>query len=1833
MHIPGYDSSVALGQSGGFLLWRARRVHDGRRVLLKTPLASPVRTADVDTLDRELGWSRTLRDTDVTPQAFELNRRGELPCLVMDDEGLELLSPAIGTLSMRALLAISVHLARALDSLHERGVMAGALSPAGLLVDRKGEVARIVDLSSVVRTGADGTTPPTPSIVSPYTSPEQTGRLSRAVDERSDLYALGATLYELLVGQPPCTSRDPLELIHFHVARTPLAPSAAVAGVPDALSQIVMRLLAKDPEDRYQSARGLRLDLEQCLRDVGERGVIEPFELGRHDVSTRFVIPHRLYGREAEVGELSRALDAASSGPATLVLVAGYSGVGKTSLIRELYRPIARQRGSFTSGKFDQVVRDIPYGAVAQAFGTLVRQRLTEPEQPLSAWRARLSAALGANGGVLAEVIPEIELVLGPQAPPPQLDPAEAQNRFRAVFQRFVTTVADRDHPLVVFLDDLQWADAATLALLEALLTSAEVRYLLVIGAFRDNEVDAGHPLSLSAERVQSSGAAVHRLPLAPLAESDLLSFLVDTLRGTRADVLPLARLIHEKTAGNPFFVIQFLRALVQDGLVAFDPERGRWTFQIDAIRTAGLTDNVVDLMTRRIRRLSERAQRALTLAASIGNPFAWDTLLTVSHLAPDQVAGGLSEALDVGLIQRVEDPYGATGGSSRRARSVYRFLHDRVQQAAYELIPEDERPPLHLDIGRLLLADCRGEVPDERLFAIVNHLNLGSALLTERSERLDVARLDLAAGRKAKSSTAYGAAAAHMVQGLALVGADAWDDHYELAYALHCEAAECLYLCGHFDRAEPHFRLVLERAATPLDAAQVHALRITLYEHQSRWGDAVASGRAGLSVLGVSFPEEDGEVEQALDREVDAVQRLLEARSIASLIDMPVASSAEVRMLLRILTILWAPAYVSGRPGLARLISATMTRLSMEHGNTEDSAYGYVTHAITVGPMRGDYASAFEWGQLALAVNARFDDTRRRAKIYQQFHAHVNFWRRPFASCLALAREAQRSGFEAGDFVYAGYGAASETWPAFVGSRSLDAFVAAYTPGLAVLEQLKMTDFAASQRVMLNWARALQGATSAADSLSDATFDEAEYATIYAAKAPFFLTFLYAAKLHLSLLHEDWPAAVDAWRHVKRVAVPGTIWPPVADCWGALALASMAREPGGPDWTELEGQRAQLGILAENCAENFKGPWLLLSAEMERVTGRHAEAIALYGDAADLGAAWGDVQLEALAHERRARLLTQATRSEEAQAAAESARRAYAAWGAHTKVRQLEERYRSRAGGAAAAPEAPAWPVAGGGDASASVDMVTALKLARAIASELRLEDLLRTLMAIAMENAGATRSVFLVLRGETLVVEAEGTVDPSLVVVGHAEPVDESGRVPGAIVQYVRRTGQDVVLDHAAADERFGADPYLLARHPRSLLCVPVNRQGRLGGVLYLENDLAAGVFTPERIEMMRIVAAQAAISLENARLYEDMTAEVRRRTDAETRLRAALGEVEALKNRLEAENVYLQEEIQTQHNFSEIVGNSPALREALRKVERVSATESTVLITGETGTGKEIIARAIHNRSARRDRPLVKVNCGAIPAGLVESELFGHVKGAFTGALQKRSGRFELADRGSIFLDEVGELPPDTQVKLLRVLQEHEFEPVGASRPVRVDVRVIAATNRDLEAMVKAGSFRADLFYRLNVFPIPVPALRDRRDDVPLLVAFFLTTLAKRLGKPLEGFTAQSLERLRQYHWPGNVRELQNVVERAAILASGPIVDLQPELLPTVGAPIAMPDALLSLEDLERAHILEVVRSTRWTIEGAKGAASILGLHPNTLRSRMKKLGIARGTHGMS
>ena len=1413
---------------------------------------------------------------------------------------------------------------------------------------------------------------------------------------------------------------------------------------------------------------------------------------------------------------------------------------------------------------------------------------------------------------------------------------------------------------------------------------------MLLIGAYRDNEVDADHPLARTLKTLQGVDARLTFITLGPLTPASLAHLLRDTLGGKLSDIEPLASLIQQKTDGNPFFVVQFLKTLVQDGLVRFDENLRRWTYQLERIGAAGFTDNVIDLMTQKIKRIAAESQRALMLASCIGNRFDAPTLATVSERSLEATAASLSAVVAEGLVVR-------TGAISAAAPdSAFEFLHDRVQQAAYALIPDDQKQLVHLTVGRLLRLACGAEIPDERLFTIVNHFNIGWALVNDPDERRVLAELNLAAGRKAKASTAYDAASHLLDCGIALSADDRWSSDYALMFAMHLEAAECHYLARHFDVAEGLFQRLLTRARTPLDQAQVHALRIVLYENLSHYGAAVASGREGLALFGIALPEEADGAASALEREIVSIDELLDERPIASLIELPEMSDGGVCMVMRILTSLWSPAYISGDQLVARLISAMLVRLSLQHGNTKESAYGYVTHAITIGPARGDYRLAYHWGELALAINERFDDTKGRAKIHQQFHAHVKLWCRPFATCIEHAREARRSGLEAGDLNYAGYGAVTETWPAFLIANDLDRFVRDYESAATLLERLRLADFLTALRVMLSWARALQGRTASPISLSHATFDESAFLAKFEHE-PFFRTFFDTAKLHLCVTHEETARALEAERRARQGTLAGTIWPVLVDFWGGLALADAFETASLTDRAEyrrqLAASRESLRILAENCPQNYRCFWLLLSAEIDRLSGATDEAERQGREAIAYAREIDNVQQEAIAFERCAKTV-RGRSIEAADDLVAGAHRCYGRWGAAAKVRQLEARYPQLAVTAAVAAPLQDRPAYHGPIAlqAAPLDLSTVLGAAHAIAAEIELDALLRTLMSRALENAGAERGLFLRYANGELVVEAEGTAESGSILV-HV-PLDEVSRVARGVIQYVRKTGQSLVLGDAGKDERFRADSYIASARPRSILCTPAFHQGQLAGILYLENNLASDAFTPQHLMVLEVLCAQVAISLENARLYTEVKREARERQRAEERLReitegtaaatgsdffrslvrhlasaldvryafvaecrdktkprassvafwngtgfgnnfeydvadtpcrrvidgalchyaddvqrlfpldrdlvelnaksylaaplfdaagqvighlavlddkpmpedqwaisilrifsaragaelervradqelrAALAEVEALKNRLQDENVYLQEEIRDDHNFDEIIGSSPVLLDALRRIERVAPTDATVLILGETGTGKELVARAIHSRSPRRDRPLVKVNCGAISAGLVESELFGHVKGAFTGAIDKRVGRFELAHGGTLFLDEVSELPLDTQVKLLRVLQEQEFEPVGSSRTVRVDVRMIAASNRDLQEAVRTGRFRADLFFRLNVLPLEIPPLRERRSDIPQLVTFFLTRFAKRFGKKVDGVARDTMDRLTAYSWPGNV-----------------------------------------------------------------------------------------------
>jgi predicted ATPase/signal transduction histidine kinase len=1707
-----------LGQTDTFALRRARSAASDATRLIKSPRRVPPRADDVAALRRECTLAASLGTmAALRPRWVE---SGGVPSWQCDDPGGALLtSPRDGAARpIAAAIAIGRQLAAALAELHARGAVHGALRPDAVLFEPASLRAWLVDFGDAAAAAAARVPfAALPADRLAYLAPEQTGHIDRPVDARTDLYALGMVLWEQLTGTSVLRSTDPLAWIHWHLAGSAAAPSEVDARIPPALSAVVLKLLAKSPEERYQSAAAVVDDLQRCERDWTQHGRIDPFEPGRRDAGGRLALTARLYGREREVQALRDAFAAACSGSAraSMLLVEGYSGIGKTALIEQLYRPIVRRRGLYISGKFDQVVRSVPFGALIQAFRGLVRQLLTESEARLARWRSELGDALGSHAGVLAEVIPEIAFILGEQAAPPPLPALEAQNRFQRMLQNFVGALARPEHPLVIFLDDLQWADAATLGLLAPLLAAGESRSLLMIGACRDNEPDAAPQLARALTALQSAGVGVRRIVLGPLERNDVVRLVADALQCEVAAAEALAALVHAKTGGNPFFVSRFLVALERDGLLRFDPMAGRWLYRIEQIADAPLADNVVELMTRSIGRLPPKTQYALTLAACIGNRFDAATLATVSEQSQAATAADLADALGEGLVVGVAADDAGT--------PTFAFLHDRVQQAAYALIPTERRQMLHLTIGRLLRGHAApAEIESRRLFDIVHHLNLGRPSTREPAERRDVAALDLEAGRRARSSTAHDAALALFEASHALLAADRADTD-PIGFEVGLELAESRYLCGHFEAAEALMETLAARAATRIDRARVVRQRIVQIENSARYAEALAHAREGLALFDVTFPADAAGKDAALEREIAAIDALRAGRPIAALQELPRMADAETRIVMTMLTDVWSAAYIVGDPNLARLISATLVRLSLEHGNVEESAYGYVTHAITVGPMRGDYAAAYEWGTLALAVNERLGDARRRAKIHQQFHAHVALWCRPFATCIAHAREACRSGLESGDFLYAAYGAATEAWPAMAATADLERFVRDHAPSVALVEKLKNAPFADSVRALLGWAAALQGRTAHPLSMASVGFDEDAYVRRHADN-PFFTTIHAVARLQLCCLLGTPAEALAAARRSARTAhlLQGTIWPVLHDFWQGIAVAANALAAAGPERSaaldDLRRAEATFATLAGHCALNYRAQALLLGAEIARLEGRDAAAFEQLGEAIEFAAANAQPLYAALAHELAARLHGSRLQPRLAQLHLDAAVAAYRSWGATAKVDRLlrasrgpaEEPTGASPAGASAAPLDVGAP-----DAAAGVDgldLHSAMKAVQAIAAEVEFERLVPRLMQIALESAGAEHG--------GLVIETEHGPLSWTAGIGASDAPREAGialerstDLPLSLVHYVRRTRESVVLGGAEIDDRHGDDPYVARRRPRSLAALPVQRSGRLVGVLALANSQVAGAFSEARIAILRILASQAAIANENARLVAGLRDEVDERRRAQDGLAQALAEVERLRAEVEAENSYLRRDLiaNVSHDLrTPLVSMRGYLEVLAAKGDAVGAAQ-------------------------RRDDQAIAIRQSEHLARLID-ELFELAKLDFKGITIERES-FSLADLANDVLhkfrlgaeghdvalrvDVVAPLPPvDADLGLIERVLENlignalQHTPAGGS--VRLRIEPAAEGVRVAVADTGAGIAAADL-----------PFVFDR---------YYRSAEARRLGAGGAGLGLAITKRILELHGAG-------------------------------------------------------------------------------------------------
>ena len=1463
MKMGNYQVIEQMGATAGSTLYLARHLHDGSPVLLKLPERDNASAADGLRLRHEYALLQVL-DVPEIFKTLALHEDGARLALVLESFAGEGLEDVLGRQPRQPLpvaLAIARQIARALAALHAAGIVHHDIRPANFLLARDGVQVKLADLSRAISREGPPSARPAAAGDWAYISPEQTGRMNHPVDYRTDFYSLGIMLYRMLTGQLPFQADDPLEWVHCHLARMPAPPHQLIPDIPQVVSDLVLKLLSKVPEDRYQSAGGLVADLEHCLAQWQATGKIELFALGTRDVSDRLQISPKLYGRKQERAMLLAAFETvAAAGTPILVTVTGYSGVGKSALVNELQQPIMKRRGYFLVGKFDQYQRDTPYSTLAQAFDRLVRQLLGESEAAIGQWREALCEALGPNGQLMVNLIPRLAHILGPQPPVPDLPPPEAQGRFQLMFRRFLGVFARQEHPLVLFLDDLQWADAATLALLEHLMTHPDVRHLLLLGACRDNEVDTAHPLRQCLNAIHQAGGAVREIVLAPLKPDDVAQLVAESLHCPPEQTQPLAQLMLDKTGGNPFFIRLFLTALAEEKLLHFDPDSGAWKWNLPRIRAKGYTDNVVDLMVGKLARLPQNMLDVLKQFACLGNTADAATLGLVLGQSVETVHTLLWEAERAGLVYRQDE--------------TYTFLHDRVQEAAYLLIPETSRAEMHLSIGRLLVSHLAPEAITDRIFEVVNQLNRGISLVESRQERERIAELNLLAGKRAKTSTAYASALTYLIAGEALLAEDCWERRHELPFALELNRAECEFLTGTLVEAEQRLTTLSTRAVTTVERAAVACLRVELYMTLDEGARAIVVCVDYLRQLGIDWSLYPTQEEAR--REYEQIWSRLGNHTIEELIELPLMSDPALLATLDVLTRLVTAAWLM-ESNLPFLAACRAVNLSIEHGNCDSSCYAYAWLGMSLAkggePCFGDPQIGFRLGDLGCKLVEQRGLRRFQARVYLLSGAHLMIWGRHFQAGRDLLHRAFDAANQNGDLTYAGYCCNNLNANLLAAGDPLIEVRREAERGLAFAQKMQFGFVIDTIVTQLGFIRMLRGLTAEFGSFNDEQFDELQVEHRFASNPGLAWAegCYWVRKLQARFFAGDYACAIGAAEKADRLVriLRGSLETAEYHFYAALShAASCNSAASSQEHVEaMAVHHMQLQAWAKSCPENFENRTDLVAAEIARIDGRKLDAEHLYEQAIRSAHDNGFVQNEAIASECAARFYLARGLTLPGNAYMEQARACYSQWGATGKVKQLEKQYPQLRGRTERAVTAPA-------EGETQLDLLSVAKASQAISGQILLDDLIDTLMRLVLENAGAQTGYLLLTWGDELALVAEAHVEQQEVQVHrHAKQPLSQGQLPLAILQYVRRSREPVLLMETSVPHPFATDPYFAHQHPQSVLCLPILRQSDLVGILYLENSLAAQAFTPERVQVLELLASQAAISLDNARLYADV------------------------------------------------------------------------------------------------------------------------------------------------------------------------------------------------------------------------------------------------------------------------------------------------------------------------------------------------------------------------
>ncbi|MGF1491817.1 MAG: AAA family ATPase [Microcoleaceae cyanobacterium] len=1422
---------------------------------------------------------------------------------------------------LKDFLIVAIQICQALHELHQHRILHKDIKPSNILIHPISKQVKLIDFSIASVLPKELQTLQNPNAIEgtlSYLSPEQTGRMNRGIDYRTDFYSLGITFYELLAGCLPFDSNDPMAWIYCHLAKYPSPVHHCNSAIPEVLSKIISLLLAKNAEDRYQTALGLKYDLEQCLDQLKDTGEIVEFPLRQQDICDRFIIPEKLYGRSTEVDSLLATFQYVSQGHREIVLVTGHSGVGKTAVINEIHKPIVRQQGYFIQGKFDQLQRNIPYSAILQAFRGLIRQLLTEDSTQLEDWKEKILQALGDSGQVMIDVIPELEQIIGHQPAVPELVGTAHQNRFNLLFQKLTQVFASAEHPLVIFLDDLQWIDSASLQLIQLLMGETEIHHLLLIGAYRDHEVSAVHPLMIALKEIQKSTTSINTIKLNPLQLSDLNHCIQDTLHCSQTTAKPLTQLIHQKTKGNPFFSHQFLLSLHEEELIRFNPGLGCWEYDLNQIQALALTDDVVEFMVLQLKKLPLETQNLLKLAACMGNEFDLSDLAIVSEQDLLQTSNLLWVVLQQGLILPQSRDYRfyqalaleqteqyLANSQMELASCSYKFLHDRFQQAAYSLIPESELTILHWRIGQLLLKRLSETDQESKIFDIVNHLNVGitlpeskvQRLIQTNAERQQLIQLNLKAAQRARATTAYDMALRYATTAIQLLSVEAWQSDYSSTLMLYEVGIEVACLLGEFDQMQTWMDIILDQAKTPLDQIKVYEVKIQACASQNKMVEAIATARQALKLFNLEFPKQiqPTDIKHALTE----TSVKLSGKTLEEIINLPVMTDANQLAIGRIVLNM-IPATFIAEPALFPVAVSSQVRASLDFGNSAASSFFYATYGLTLAGSLQDFKTANWLGSICLGLTSQFESKDLKSRTYLVLGSFIFHTQSHLKDTLHILQEGYQLALEVGNLEFVGYFAKNICRNAYwmshnlmdlaqeidtyskllLGHKQVTTLRYCQLTGQAVSKLLGSTESRHS-----DWDLAKDVNQSSKKSFDSET--KLLHQQLINAQDMLGLFYIYIDQLVLAYLFGNISEAKDYAAQARQYLSGGTglVTLPVFYFYDSLIILAYCRENPAcfaEYQQQVQENQEKLRRWAESAPMNHQHKFELVEAERHRILDQKMEAIERYDQAIAAAQEHQYLNELALANELAAEFYLNWGKEKVAKAYLIDAYSTYTKWGARAKVEQLKQRYPKEISAALEAsrgsyqskddPITSTFSLISSSDGTHRLELSTVLKASHVLAGEIKLEHLLQQLIQIITENVGAEKCVLILQRGGHWVVQAVGNSDGSNDVL-QSLLLHQSRDVAQSIVNYVARTEETLVIQDASEDATFAADTYVIQEQPKSVLCMPIRHQGKLIGIIYLENNLVSGAFTEDRLELLKLLTAQVAISLENAWLYSDL------------------------------------------------------------------------------------------------------------------------------------------------------------------------------------------------------------------------------------------------------------------------------------------------------------------------------------------------------------------------